>query len=714
MNQSNPPPGGVDLAERLRHVHVGVRPELEVSRHVFRGEPAYIVTDPITFQSHRLTPAEYEVLAALESERSLDETFQGLIERGSLEKTDEQDFYSFIFMLHRFAFLNLPISDDKTLYRRFEARRAARLKQKAMGFLYLRVPLVNPDHFLTKTVGRVRFLFSRFFFVGWLGLMAVCAAVAAMRWHDLIEPLNGVLAAENLLLFWGLFVGLKLVHEMGHAYACKHFGGHVPEMGVFLIALTPCAYVDASASWGFSRVRERLIVSLAGMYIESIVAGVSLLVWSVTAPSLIHDLAYQACFMASVVTVAFNVNPLMKFDGYYILTDLIGMPNLRQQSVAFVRGVFKRIALGIKSPDAPRSFSTRVILFSYGVASSVYKVFVVFAIAGLIATKLFLVGMALAAAYAGTLAFRLVQSATRYLWWSPDTVAVRPRAIAVSVLLILVVPLGIAAVPLPVKVTTPGVVTTEAERVLRAGTPGFVKRVHVQPGDRVAAGGVLVEMVNPDLDSAVAQAAAQVETSELRIQAHEAGESPKASQEISRLSYFQRQYEHSRSELAKLSVTAPRGGFVAQCLKPSDVDRFLQTGDPVATVSGGRWVVRCLLTADEFTAAKPEVGQAVQCRSSVDPSLRLAGSVVKIAGSGQREIDIPELTHLAGGRIPINPRTHEAAEPYFEITIAFEPGEIPALRKGMTAYARFDGTSQSIGVQLVRRLLWFRNHLLAG
>jgi len=714
MNVKPDAPTEPNLAERLRDVHVGVRRELEVSRHLFRGKPTYIIRDPITFQTHHLTPSDYEILIHINKNRTLGEVFQELVAAGTLDAAEEEPFYGFVLGLHKLAFLNLPVSDEKAIYRRFESKQLARKRELLMGFLFLRIPLFNPDSLLEKTIGRAGFIFHKRFFIGWVLAMALCAFVVTTRWHELVEPLNGLLASKNLVLLWSLFVGLKVLHEFGHAYACKHFGGYVPEMGAYMIAFTPCAYVDASAAWGFVRKRDRLIVSLAGMYIESIAAAVGLLVWSMTGPSLVNSMAYQTFFLAGFVTIAFNINPLMRYDGYYIFSDMLELPNLRSRADKYVRAALKRITLGIKPPALGDSPSVRATLFIYGVAATIYRAFLILAICGLIASKMFLLGMVLATVYAGKILFKTIKDSVGYLWLAQETAPVRLRAKAISVMLMIGLPIGIAVVPLPVKITAHGIVTTEIEHVVRAGTDGFVDRILVEQGQPVSVGDALIEIRNLEQISAVAEAKAQVETAKLRIQSSPSEDPARMSQEIKLLGFYQQELEFQESELMKLRVVADQSGVLSQCLRPNDTHRFMQAGEPIATINAGPWRVRTLVTAEEFSDIEPAVGQPVQCRVPASPSTIIHGTIIKVSPAGSRHIGIAPLTHLAGGWIPVNPQSNESNQPYFEITIAFTGKDHGLVRTGTTVYTRFDTAMQPIGIRLYRRLLRFKDRLLTG
>lgn len=420
-------PATKTIAQRLGPVQAGLRSDLEVTRHLFRGQPQYIVRDPLTFQTHQFSQYDYQILVALNDSERLEETFQKLVDEGQLAAGQEDDFYQFVLTLHRLNFLILPISDGKLLYERFAVRQRSARWRQVTGFLFLRVPLVNPDAFLDRTADFVRPLFTRTAFFLWMLMMFTGLGLLVRRWDAFKDPMHSMLANETLLFIWVALIGLKVIHEFGHAYACKIFGGKVPEMGAFFIAFTPCAYMDASAAWGFSRIGHRVIVSLAGMYFESVVAFVALLVWCWTSDPLVSSCAHHVVVLSTAVTIGFNINPLMRYDGYYVLSDLVGIPNLRQRSMEQVQAVLKRGLLGIASPLVAAPMRERVLLLVYGVASSVYKVMLVLAICTMIALKFYLVGIGLAAFFIFSVLGSVLRRMLAYLWRSQETKPVRAR-----------------------------------------------------------------------------------------------------------------------------------------------------------------------------------------------------------------------------------------------------------------------------------------------
>lgn len=709
---ANPEAGTPGLSERLGRVCVGVRRDLEISRHVFRGQPCYIVRDPVTFQSHRLEPDDYHVMMSIDPARPLGEIFGELVEHGYYESDQHETFYAFVLSLHRFGFLRLPISDEKSLYKRHQARVAARARQRIVGFLFLQVPLVNPNAFLERTLPYVRWLYSRAFFAVWLAIVAAAGYVAALNRAALAAPLNGLLATENLPVLWTTLIVLKVLHEFGHAYACKHFGGHVPEMGAYIIMFTPCAYVDATAAWGFPRRLHRLAVSLAGMYVELLIAAVAVFVWAATPPSLINSIAYNVIFLASSVTILFNANPLMRYDGYYILSDLLEVPNLRQRASSYLAAVCKHRLFGVEIPDPPDSWRLRTALIAFGVGAVVYRLMIMLAIVAVIAHKLPFVGYGLGIAYVGFMLYGMVSRLAHYLWFSPETARCRGRAIALSIAVFAGVPIAALALPIPSQVTAGGVVVAQHETTVRAESPGCVEAIAFRPGQRVAAGATLVTLANPGLDEQVAREDAELQAAEIRRAAYEATDAAAARVEAERAAASRAALERAIGRRDTLRIAATCAGRIVSGLRDEDVGRYLVAGEAVATIAAGGWEVRAVLPAEDVALAKPKVGDPAVfvARSAADD--RVKGRVRLVQPLASRAVALKALTHVAGGEIPVEERTGTAMQPYVEVLIAFDGPPPDRIAHGQTGAVRLAAPAEPAAAKLYRMLMRFTNRML--
>ncbi len=708
---TNDSPAQPSLADRMRRVRAGTRQDLEVTRHLFRGEPAYVIRDPVTFQSHRFEPGDYQIFVALDRSHDLGEVFERLVSSGLMDQKDEESFYKFVFQLHQLSFLNLPISDEKRLYDRHVLKSAAKRRQKLTGIMFLQVPLVNPNDFLERTQAYVRFVFSKSFFLLWLILIAVAGLTVVKNFDDLIEPVQGILMAQNLPLMWLTLIVLKLFHEFGHAYACKRFGGYVPEMGLFLIVFTPCAYVDATACWGFSRTRDRVIVCLAGMYIESIFAAVAVLVWAMTAPGLLHSTAYNVIFLAGVVTVLFNINPLMRFDGYYVFSDLVEVPNLRARASRYVAHVGKRVLLSIESTAQVMNRRMRTLLFSFGVASIIYRFIIIVGIASVVAMKIPVIGLGVATLMLGATVIGLVRRLTKYMWFSEETAPVRARAVALSLLLLLGVPAVFGLVPLPANVQAQGVLEQIDQAIVRAEVDGFIQQIGIGPGQDVEPKQILLKLDHDVYREGLAGAQAALDASEIRLIAYQTMDPASAAQEDSQREALHKNLELQQRNIDSLICRSPTAGEVTTCLEPSRVGGFIRRGMPIATISSGQWTIKALLSEEDYADADPVIGDVVEVRCAAALDQDMAASVLEVAPVGSRFVEGLALTHAGGGQIAVDPMTGEAEQAYFDVTIVVDLDDASTIMHGATCQVRFEAGTDTLGTKIARRILRFANVL---
>ncbi|MEO1128943.1 MAG: efflux RND transporter periplasmic adaptor subunit [Planctomycetota bacterium] len=695
------------LAERLSGILVTVRSELSISRHTFRDGPAYVVRDPITFNTVKLDPPDYHVMARIRPDKTLGEIFTSMVADDVLTQDDEESFYLFVLSLHRDGLLSLPVNDPEALYQRFERQRAAKIKSLAMGFMFMRVPLINPDRFLDRTVQFAKPFFTRWAFIAWLMLMVSALGLAISRWADLSSPLLTMLTGDRLIVLWFTLIGLKVVHEFGHAYACKVFDGHVPEMGAFFILFTPCAYVDATDSWSFTSRLRRIIVALGGVYFESIIGALALFVWAFTGPSLLNTIAYQTVLLSTVVTLAFNLNPLMRYDGYYIVSDLVGIPNMRERANSQIRTLLKRWVLGLK-PPAIGTLRSRLMLSGYGVGLMLYRVVLVLGICTVIATKFYLIGLALAVFFLVTSFGGGLVKLFAYLFFGEETKAVRRRAAIVGAALALGVPTALAMAPYARAIDTWGALGREHETILRAGAAGFVRDVPVNVGDNIAPGSRIASLDNPDLENALEaarmeQATAELELRQTSMQDRAVSTTALAAREQARARVGQLQHD-----VDAMTVRAPHVGEVVS-VEASAEGMYVNVGDPIAEISGGTWQAEFFLAENEVSEAGLSIGETARCRLVADTSRTLDGIVTIIEPTASRDGIEPSLTSNGGGAILVDPASGRAATPFVRIVVAFDTFE--GLEHDASVRWRIRGEPRPLGAHIARRVALFLNKL---
>ena len=691
------------IASRLRPAHVALRADLEVHRHVFRDEVSYVFRDPMTLAVHKVNEADYQLCAAITDDRPLGDIFDDLVKEGLLDQEDEENFFQFVLGLHGLGFLNLPVPDDKALYRRRQAKIKAVRASRKMAFLFLQVPLFNPDAFLDRTKHYVSWMFTKWALMVWTLVVGLALALLVRNWGTFFTPLGDVFTPSRLVGLWLALVSLKLIHEFGHAYACKILGGEVPEMGAYFIAGTPCAYVDATASWGFSKRSERLTVVLAGVYVELFIASLAVFVWAIAPTASMQLMAFDIVVVAGIATVVANLNPLMRFDGYYIASDLLEIPNLRSTAQKHAIAVFKRILLGVPMPHSPFSFPMRLTLFVFGIMTALYKISIVMGISAMLSTKYLYLGIGLATMYGGKEFYRVGKNVGNYLIHSEEAHMHRVRASVLAMLVFGAAPVFLVLVPVPRNVMALGVVGMEQERVCYASQNGFIDTIDVYPGDTVDDDQTLAQLQNPSVELALDEAQSELEIARIRADALMLEDPAAASIQRQNEHAAMRRIEREQSEIDSLTIKAEGPGVVLQMLPTASEGQFINQGQQVARVGSGRWVIRGLVRAAAFAKVGPKIGDEITFRSISNPEVTVQARLVRIADGANREIPHETLTATAGGEIPISPITGKANEPYFQIE-AMVIGD-PPMTFGSTGKMRIGTHREPIATSIWRSAL---------
>ncbi len=698
------------MVAKLRDVMAGVRHDLQFSRHVIRGEVAYIIRDPVSFDTHAFSAADYRVMVALNGERTLGEAFEELCSQGVCEPEQEDAYFRFMIELHRAGLLALPISDERQLQGRFERRRDQRSRQRLMAPIYLRVPIWNPDAFLARTLHLAAPLFTRGAFILWIAFALLCAIVGIQRSADLAAQLPGLLETERLISMWVLLAALKVVHEFGHGYAVRAFGGAVPEMGVSLIVLTPCAYVDASASWAFPSRLRRIIVCLGGVYFESWIAGAALLAWAFSDAGAMRDIAYQTMVLASITTIGFNLNPLLRYDGYFILSDILQVPNLRQAADQHCLRVLRRIALGIDTGGRSWGPLLGPFLFVYAIAASVFRVVIVLGMCAVIATKFLIVGMLGALLYGGSVVIGAMWKANAYLLASRETAPVRTRAALVAILLVLI-PALVILVPIPRSARATGIVERARREAVHAVEPGKLVAPAVAVGERVTSGEVVAMLASLDAEERLAVAAARLREAQVQLEIAESEDATSAAVARERLLASEAEWEGAKRAVDLLALRAPIDGEIVLEAVAERHGRAVAAGTPVAWIEDGPRIATLVL--DQHAAARITVGEGgvIEIRSHAAPERVLRGIIDSIAPAGSDRLHSEALAVIGGGDIPVSPIDGTTDTPTFVVRVRMSDADASLLPRGARVEARLPAERESFARRWYGSIVWFNEQL---
>ena len=499
--------------QRLR-----LRPSVCIRRQTFRGELWHIAQDTFTNAFFRFRPEAYDFIARLDGTQTVEEIWMGCLARSSERAPGQGEIVTMLAQLYQANLLMADTAGDTArLFDRHQKFQRRQFMSQLFGIFFLRIRLFDPNPLLNRTWPALRWLATKTMAFVWLAMVVAGCVVVASHWDRAVDQSQAVLAPGNLLLLYAAFTFAKLIHEFGHAYAVRAFGGEVHAMGVTLLVFTPIPYVDATAAWAFRERWKRVVVGLGGMIPELFYAALAAFVWAGTGPGTLNSLAYNTMVVASVSTIIFNINPLLRFDGYYILADLFDSPNLQPRSSRHWLHLIEKRVFHCNLLESPaRSKEEAWWLGIFGAASWVYRMFVTIAIILLVVDRYFGIGL-LAGVLTFVGAFLLPMSkAVTYLLHEPRIERVRRRAQIISVAAVAGGVLFLAAVPMPYYFRAPMVVRAADSMEVYSQAAGWAVESPVSSGRNIERGQLLVRQENPELNFSIVAAEADLDQARIR------------------------------------------------------------------------------------------------------------------------------------------------------------------------------------------------------
>ncbi len=658
------------------------RADLEISESTFQLEKSWIVKDPVSLKYHRLREAEKIVLDMLDGKTTLREIKETLQERFPTKIARITDLQQLLSSLFRAGMLlsDSPGQAEQLLKRHRETQRRE-WGQRLSNILAIRFPGVDPERLLNWLHPKFGWIFERSGIMIWL-LCAVAAGSLLLanfdEFHRRLPGFYEFFSVRNF--FWlALVMGTtKICHELGHGLSCKHFGGECHEIGLMLLVFTPAMYCDTSDSWLLPSKWHRAFIGAAGMYVEIFLAAVATFVWWNTQPGLLNYMCLNVIFVSSVSTVVFNANPLLRYDGYYILSDILEIPNLAQKSRLAMLNILRVTCLGLKPVSSRQLPQRNQGLFAfYSVASFCYRWFVLVMIVWFVSRIFEPYGLQIIGKL--IIAMSAVGLVVMPLWqlWKFLSVPGRMQEVKMSRLIttVLVVALLIGLVvlvPLPRHVMTSVVIRPdEADRVY-VSVPGKLAELYVQPGSHVEAGQPLAQLINDDATLRFAalrgeRAQQEAHLANLRIrQATDPEVGLRIPAAAAILADIDQQLTQLQKDQARLRLTAKIAGTV---MLPNEVPdakttdelpgwsgtpfdaenqgAHLDTGTLLCTI-GDPQQMQAILVFDQRDVRNVRPGQAVEILLEEYPGRVFTGQVRQVA---KMDLQLPprELTAAAGG-----------------------------------------------------------------
>ena len=681
---------------RVAGQHIRLRPSVTVHKQYFRGEVWFIAHDAYGNQYFRFRPEAWDFISRLDGRSTVEDIWQSCLDRNGDQAPGQAEVVQMLAQLYNSNLILSDVSADVSqLFKRLKKRKANEWKARLFGIFFLRIPLWDPDAFLNRTIGLVRPFLGLFGAILWAVAGIGALSVVIANWSQATDQSSGILDPSNLFLLYVSFAVTKLIHEMGHAYAVKRFGGEVHRMGITFLVFTPFPFVDATAAWSFRERWKRVWVGSAGMVVELFFASLTAFVWTLTGPGLTNALAYNVMIVASVSTLLFNLNPLLRFDGYYILSDLTDSPNLQPRSSRQWFYWIERYAFGGKFARSPSdSKADAAWLGLFGISALIYRFFITFTIIIFVADKFF--GLGFLAAVLTIIGFLIMPlyKGLRFLLTEARIEPVRGRAIAVTAGVVAGLFVLLGVVPFPYHFRAPGVIKASESQYILTGASGMVQgATSYEPDAAVGAGEPLFAMQNPELVLEIADLRAEL----AQIAALERKSFSESPSELAPLAerrvVTETRLEERLERLAALEVRAPSSGRLMLFGTHTMDGRWLGRGDLIGEVVGGSdWEFRAVVSQNDASKLFTEDETEFEIRFKGAAAEAYEPVSVRLIPGRQDFLPSPALGWPAGGSVRLADDDQTGLRTYepFFLVIGTIPGESGGFWHGRTGIARFD------------------------
>lgn len=631
-----------------------LRGELNIDLRKQGGRLVATIEDPVRSRFFQVGHLEYHFLMMLDGKRSVNGIVKAMQHgRGY----DNFDVPAAIKICNWLSSMNLMDTPGASSTGRLCQAAQAREKQKLIGILNpvsFKIHLLNPDQTLERMLPCTRWLFTPFMLIAWILIGIFACSLVQSDYERFCHSAVGILAKDRWLWLMIVWISLKIIHEFAHGIACKKFGGDVPQAGLLVLLLAPLAFVNVTSSWRFSSRRKRMIVSAAGMYVELLVAFLAIVVWYYTKSPWLSDLCYNVVVMAGISTVLFNANPLLRFDGYYLLADLLGIVNLYGKGQTWFNDRIRNFMFGFPlNPDVCPKQELRLVA-AYGLCSFAWRV--VLSISLLLVASTLLSGAGLVLAAIGGVFWvwmPISRNIQQIRATASETPIDRKRLGLFLTGCSLLVFIGFFGMQAPAVSRAPAIVQFKDERVLRAASDGFVRAIHVRDGQAVAAGQLLVRIENPELVQELDALQQGLESARIQARIHrQRSELSLQQAEQAKAESLQQQIEEMEIQVDALNLVAPFDGVVFQRDLFNMRGKFVKQGDVILHFADPN--AKQILTSidqEQIKAVKSQMDRAVRFTF---PGVRTINA--SLTSIDPRATDVPidtALTAAAGGPLAV-------------------------------------------------------------
>jgi putative peptide zinc metalloprotease protein len=730
------------VSSSSRKLSIRARPDLKARRQRYQGRVYWVVKDPVGLQYFRFEEEEFAVLQMLDGESSLEEIAERFEREFPPQTIRVEELQNFIGMLHRSGLvLSDAVGQGVQLKKRRDQKKRQELIQGISNIMSFRLRGIDPERILNAMYPWVRW-----FFTGPATIFSLILALSALTlvivqfdvFQSKLPAFNSFFAAQNWLLMAGVLCVTKIIHEFGHGMSCKHFGGECHEMGIMFLVLTPCLYCNVSDSWMLPNRWHRAAIGAAGMYVEVVMASIATFIWWFSEPGFLNYLCLNVMFVSSVSTIMFNANPLMRYDGYYILSDILEIPNLRQKASTILNRKLGKLCLGLEEPDDPFLPHRHQTLFAlYTVASAIYRWVVLLSILYFL-NKVFepyglkILGQAIALASIYGMVVMPFWKIFKFFRVPGRLSKVKKVRMYAPLAVIMAVAAGIWFIPFPLSVLAEFELQPRDAESVYIEVEGTLEEVFVEPGDQVEEGQLLARLSNIDLELEIERLRGERESNHAQLdnyklmQFHDVQAGLQIEVIQQRLAALDEQLNQKLRDIKRLELRAPRAGTIIP--PPYRPD---QRGDMQIELAGwAGWPMEKRNLGATFTPdgtenffcqiGDPDLWDAVLVIDQRDMDLVRAGQEVRLMfnesayhvfvstleslADDQMEQISPRLASTSGGAVPAQHDQSGAVKPLstsYQAEVRLD-NSLGLFRNGLTGTARIKSDPRTLASRLWR------------
>jgi putative peptide zinc metalloprotease protein len=723
----------------MRPLKVRRRPDLQAKRHLYHGRGYWIVKEPVGLNYYRFHDEEYAILNMLDGGTSLQQIKERFQSQFAPQRITLQDLQQFIGMLHRSGLvISQATGQGRQLRRRGDEKKKKELLGKLANIFALRFRGIDPERILNFLNPFTWWFFTvpALILVALMGMSAITLVLVNFQdFRGKLPTFEQFFAAHNWIYLGITMAIVKVLHEFGHGLSCKRYGGECHEMGIMFLVFTPCLYCNVSDSWMLPNKWHRVFIGAAGMYVELTLASIATFMWWFSEPGLFNFLCLSVMFICSVSTVVFNGNPLLRFDGYYILMDILEIPNLRQKATEILKRWFQKNCLGLELQDNPfLPHRSKGWFALYTIASVIYRWVVVFSIMMFLMKVLEPYGLqalgkiVAVAGLTGMIA-KPCWDVFKFFRTPGRASKMKQKNVMVSLAVASTVLLAFIFLPLPYHVSCAVEIQPQDAKQVYAMVPGRLINWSKKPGDSVKAGepiayldSISERMMLAQYEGELAEALARVEVLKDRMRSEEARAQLEIEQE--RVRSRTNLVNEIRDRIAQLTVVAKDEGVIFppppkplpqqfdaeeqlptwsdSPFDPKNQDAFFAESDLLCLIGDpNSW--EAILVIDQHDIDLVKQGHQVEILLESARTSSFAGTIAKISEMDMKEA--PENISLqSGGRLDTEMTASGRLKPMstsYQARVPLEDVEL-SMRVGYRGQARVYVGWKSIGWRVYR------------